>query len=289
MKRIRSFAIAMATGLLAVDCVAGALQRRTSRSRLHVTAARTGATEQVLIVFPGFAMPAEPLSRSFAPFLSDTEGMVVVEYAGSGIDIVELSEGLNRVLDQLQPRHLRVYGASMGGMCAVDFLGRRTRGEPEADVVLVLDSAPSGPGDLHRARLFSAMAGYPGGPISTVLWWVGCQLFTYGPAEAGADRELVREAQRQFRAAQAPILTSHARYLRDFTVLRAACLDVTRAVFLRGGPPGLDPFVDVDRAIDGWRRAIPELVVARLGERREQWHVPVIERPQETVAAIRQA
>jgi hypothetical protein len=59
-----------------------------------------------------------------------------------------------------------------------------------------------------------------------------------------------------------------------------------RVSFLHGHGPTRDPVIRVGRAIAGWRHAFPELRVVTIHARQGRWHLPLIERPKETVHAI---
>ena len=90
--------------------------------RLARTPARNGTTGRVLVVFPGFAMPGDLLSEAFAPYLPADDAMIVIGYAECGVDVAAISAAVEAELVRLAPREVVVYGASMGGMVAREFL-----------------------------------------------------------------------------------------------------------------------------------------------------------------------
>src|SRR5262249_37130416 len=152
---------------------------------LQVTPARSGPAAQVLVVFPGFAMPGDLLSQAFAPYLGPGDAMIVIRYAQRGIDIGEIYDAVAAEGRRLAPAALRVYGGSMGGMCARDFLDRYARdGTPLGRAVLVLDTAPSSVADVRQPRsLFGVTAWYRGGPVSSAVWAVAAEQQSRPPGE----------------------------------------------------------------------------------------------------------
>jgi hypothetical protein len=85
-----------------------------------------------------------------------------------------------------------------------------------------------------------------------------------------------------------PAATSQAcfiaqfRPLRDRELLRAT----QQVVFLEGSSSDKDPVIRIPEAIASWQRAAPDLRVVTINSRAGQWHLPLIERPMETVRAL---
>jgi len=272
------------------DSVAGIWYRTGTEAAVHVVPARSGVANQVVVAFPGFTMPGDLLARAFAPHLGDDDAMLVVGYAERGIDIDAIHRRVIREIAAMSPARVRVYGASMGGVCARELLARYRRdGTPFGPVVLVLDTAPSQVGDVRQpGALFDLAVGYRGGPLSTVGWAAASRLRGQPPAEPSADRRVTAAASHAGAWAGMPAITSQAAYLGGSTAPRPGELVpvAERVVYLRGRPGGPDPLIDVDRAITGWRQAFPHLTVTTFQHREERWHLPIIQRPQETVAYL---
>ena len=282
--------LAGAIGLITTDSVVGVWYRTNTIERLWVTAPRSGHAEQVIVVFPGYIMPGEFLGEALAPHLGDNDAMITIEYAERGIDIERIYRDVTAAITRLGPTAIRVYGASMGGMCAKEFLDRYERdGTPYGKVVLVLDTAPSERADVRRPRLlFGLSAWYRGGPVSSAIWAVASRGAGHPPSEAGADPRTLGDARQAAAWVGTPAIATQAAYIGGFPPPGPNDLVAVaaRVAYLRGRPPGSDPVVRVDAAIAGWRRAFPQLNVVTFADRQESWHVPVIERPGETMRLI---
>jgi hypothetical protein len=290
------WSVGVFVGLAALDLATGTVYRTSTAASVHVTPARTGTTARALVAFPGFAMPGDLLSEAFAPYLPADDAMIVVGYAERGVDVVAISAAVEAELVRLAPREVVVYGASMGGMVAREFLRRH-----EGPVVLVLDASPSAADRTTRpAAVFSFARAYPGGALSTVAVALAVQFqrrLRSGTGKQGARRPspepaadpgLIRRARSAGGWVGTPALTSQATFIRDFEPLHDGELvpKVRRAAYLRGHGPGRDPSVDVEASITDWRRAVPLLTVVTMSGREAGWHIPLIERPHETMSAI---
>jgi pimeloyl-ACP methyl ester carboxylesterase len=271
-------------GLAAFDLATGTVYRTATAASLHVTPARTGATGRALVVFPGFAMPGDLLGEAFAPYLPPDNAMVVVHYAERGVDAAAISSAVEAELVRLSPKEVVVYGASMGGMLAREFLHHH-----DGRVVLVLDSSPSAADRTTRPGVvFWFARRYRGGALSTTAVAVAARFARQAPPEPDADPSLVARSRSAGRWVGTPALTSQASFVAGFAPLREGELssNVVRAAYLRGHGPSVDPSVDVDASITDWRRALPSLTVVTLPGREAGWHIPLIERPHETMSAI---
>ena len=282
--------LAGALALVAADSVAGIWHRTNTVARLWVVPAPSGVTTQVIVVFPGYLMPGRFLSEAFAPHLGDTDAMITVGYAERGIHIARIYQDVFAEIARLGPATIRIYGASMGGMCAKDFLDLyERRGPPYGKVVLVLDSAPSERADVRRPRLLFGLATwYRGGPMSSTVSAVASRGIDRPPGEPGADPRTIRDARRAGAWVGTPAIATQAAYIGGFRPPGPGELTAVaaRVAYLRGRPSGQDPVIRVDDAIAGWRRAFPRLEVTAVTDRPESWHVPVIERPRATMASI---
>ena len=284
MGRGSRWVVGVIVGLAALDLATGTVYRTSTAASVHVTPARTGTTGRALVAFPGFAMPGDLLSEAFAPYLPVDDAMIVVGYAERGVDVAAISAAVEAELVRLAPREVVVYGASMGGMVAREFLRRH-----EGPVVLVLDASPSASDRTTRpAAVFSFARAYPGGALSTVAVALAVRFARRPSPEPEADPGLIRRARSAGGWVGTPALTSQATFIRDFEPLHDGELapKVRRAAYLRGHGPGRDPSVDVEASITDWRRAVPSLTVVTLPGREAGWHIPLIERPHETMSAI---
>jgi hypothetical protein len=279
--------------LLVTDSAIGLGYRTSTQAHIYVTASRVKPAHQTLVVFPGYLMPGDILSRAFAPFLEPGEAMMVVGYAERGIDIDDIYTQVMRQVRDIGAPSLRVYGGSLGGMCAVQFLERYRRNAAQyGEPVLVLDTTPSSASRVKRPRsMFWLASWYRGGPITSGLWALGGQFQSTPDPEPTANPRLIDAGRHAEAWVGTPALSSQAQYLAAFPMPRANSLVnvAARVTYLRGHGPGTDPLVHLDLAIDDWRLAFPTLTVTTLPGRDVRWHLPLIERPQETMDAINNA
>jgi hypothetical protein len=290
--RIIALTLAALVVLVAIDSLVGLTYRASTAVQIYVTRSNVAPINETLVVFPGYTMPGNLLSRAFAPYLAPHEAMVVVGYAERGLDVDAIYGEVMVQVKRLGGASLRVYGGSIGGLVAVQFLQRYGRdGARFGTAVLVLDTTPSSSEQVKRPRWMFRMASwYRGGPITSAGWAEVSQFLPKPELEAGANRHLAKAAWHAEAWVGTPALTTQAAYLSNFSPLRANELApvVARAVYLRGGP-GDDPLVQVDQSIHDWSRMLPGLFVTALPRREAGWHLPIIERPQETMSAINAA
>jgi hypothetical protein len=216
--------------------------------------------------------------------------MVVADYAQRGVDVDALYRQIMTALDGMKPQSIRVYGASMGGMCAKQFLDRYVQGgSPFGRAVLVLDTAPDSAARIKRPGwVFGLASWYRGGPLTSLGWAALNQFGDQPTPEPGADAGLAAAGRRHSTWVGMPALTSQAGYLGAFPALRDGELvgRAERVVYLHGRDPGEDPLVWVDDSMAHWRRAFPGLVEVVVNGRAGSWHIPLIERPRETLTAV---
>jgi pimeloyl-ACP methyl ester carboxylesterase len=215
--------------------------------------------------------------------------MVVVIYAERGVNVAQISDEVMAALRVLKPTELRIYGASMGGMLSKLFLDRyRQAGSPYGKVTLILDSAPAGRNDIKRpSLLLDVSCWYRGGPLSSAVWAAFSRFSPKPPLEDDAPMD-IRAARRVGMWVGTPAATSQACFIAGFAPpAPGELLDVVQqGVFLQGNSPDDDPLVRISEAIAGWRIAFPNLKVVTVQDRDGRWHLPILERPRETVRAI---
>ncbi|SDT35189.1 hypothetical protein [Actinoplanes derwentensis] len=288
--RLSGLAFSLVVTLLGADALASAFYLTGDTAGLVTVGARSATTREALVVFPGYGMPGDLLSEAFAPYLPEDEALIVVRYAERGIDMDDIYQRIMAELRRLGPGEVKLYGASMGGMCARNFLERyRWDGAPFGAVSLVLDSAPSAASRIRRPGwAFGVASWYGGGPLSTATWAAVSAVSPKPPPETDADPALVAEARHAGAWIGTPALASQAHFIARFPPLRGNELVgvVTRATYLRGTGPGMDPLVMIDASLADWRRAFPDLTVRTVTARDPRWHLPIIERPHETMNVI---
>ena len=224
--------------LFVIDGLAGAMYRTSTATKVHVTLSRSGVAEQAVVVFPGYIMPGEQLSQAFAPFLGADDAMVVAQYAERGVDMDGLYSQIMAALDVIRPKSIRLYGASMGGMCAKQFLDRYAQGGSAfGRAVLVLDTAPDSAARIKRPGwVFGLASWYRGGPLASLGWAALNQFGDQPTPEQGADQRIVSASRRQSTWVGMPALTSQADYLAAFPTLLDGELvgRAERVVYLHG-------------------------------------------------------
>lgn len=278
------------TALLAADALAGLIYRTGTAASTFVVRPRSGTTKRLLVVFPGFIMPGEELTAAFAPHLEPDDAMVVVHYAERGLDIDDIYHHVMMQAARLNPGSVTIYGVSMGGMCAAQFLDLYHRAEASyGAATLILDTAPSGAADIKRPGwLLAVSSWYRGGPLTTAVWALGSALGSEPEPEPGADRTVIAAARRRGAWAGMPAITSQAAYITRFARL---CTEqqIDTPAHVAYLCAEADPLIRLGPAIRGWRRVFPGLEVMTVTGRQTRWHVPIIERPQETMRAISSA
>lgn len=289
--RIATWCAASTVAVLLLDLLLGFGYRTRTDSGVVVTPPASGTARQALVVFPGYSMDGEVLSEAFAPSLSSDDAMVVARYAERGVSGAGLYRSIMGELTRLEPDTLRVYGASMGGMCAAEFLTRYAAdGAPYGEAVLVLDTAPSNADDVARPDwLLGLSTWYRGGPISSAAWALTSGLTSGDPApEPDANPELIAAAKSRAAWVGTPALTSQGAFIRDFRMPAPAILrGVTDHVsYLHARDADNDPLINVPGAIEGWRTVYPDLRATTIPGREGQWHIPLVERPSETMRAM---
>ena len=280
--------------LVVLDLASSLVHRTGTTARVTTITAESGSTERVLVILPGHTLSGAQVANAFARYRAPGEGLVAVDYAERGVDPADIYRQVRAALAALRPGHVVVYGPSLGGLVARALLAAYAAdGMPYGRVDLVLDSGPSQESDVRRPALFfDAACRYPGGMVSTVAWGIGSSFATHPDPEPGADPALVTAAQSGSAWVGSSAVASQACYIR---LASAAGADadrqtlapvVARAIFLQGTDPHDDPLIDLSRAVDGWRLRLPQLQVVTIATRPARWHLPIVERPHETMTAI---
>ena len=120
-------------GCLVLDALAGRWHRRGRLARPHVTLARSGRPQQVIVAFPGYTMAGHLLSAAFAPCLGEDDAMIVVQYAERGIDVEQIYQAVMVEVARIGAPRLRVYGGSMGACVpSTSWTGTTARAPPAA-------------------------------------------------------------------------------------------------------------------------------------------------------------
>jgi hypothetical protein len=277
-----------------VELGAGGWHRTGRATTTHVTAARSGTCRQVVVVFPGFTMSGRLVAAAFAPHLGRDDAMVVVGYADRGMDMGAMYAAVMAQIDQLGATVLRLYGGSMGGLCALKFLDQLAASKSTVEeVILVLDTAPSSVADVRTPRWLLGLAGsYRGGPIGTMVWAATSALERRARAEQDSDAELIEASRRAERWVGMPAVASQAHFIASTRIASVTRPRpgpyrlLTRVTYLHGRDATDDPLINIGRALAGWRRLFPDLHVRGIDGRAGRWHLPLVARPREVVQAI---
>jgi pimeloyl-ACP methyl ester carboxylesterase len=190
-------------------------------------------------------------------------------------------------LREVNPTQLVIYGVSMGGMVSAEFLQHyEDDGAPFGKVSLILDTSPAAMADVKRpAWLARAACWYRGGPVATAGWATALS-FMADPAEAGGDRRLIDKAHRAGAWAGTAALATQGCFISRFELRPQLEKAVSRAFYLSAVPAKDDPLVDTRTAVERWKSALPTLVETPVPGRQSRWHIPLVERPEETVSVI---
>lgn len=278
-------AVAVVAALIAVDAAASPFYRTDNTASLVSVPPRSGRLSTLMVIFPGYLMPAADVGRAFAPHLDAATGLLIIQYAERGVDPEAIRNSLVPQFRNLAPERIVFYGASMGGMCAYDVLRRLSSND--VPISLVLDTAPASREDVRRPAWSFAFAPiYRGGPLASGIWRALANLpATHPVPEPATDPDIIANSRRRYATVGMPAVTSQAEYIGTFALLPPAQQPV-RVGYLRASDSAQDPLVKVDQAIARWRTVYPALVTEEIEGRRGEWHIPLVERPAETIEAI---
>jgi alpha-beta hydrolase superfamily lysophospholipase len=84
------------------------IYKRDTEAKVYVAASRDEPMQRVVVIFP--------------PYFTNIDIFVAVDYAERGVSTEQIYSKVMAVVAPLTPPRLAVYGPSMGGMVAVDFL-----------------------------------------------------------------------------------------------------------------------------------------------------------------------
>jgi hypothetical protein len=276
--------------LIVADVVSGLFYRTDDQSKVLTVGSRSSRNELAIVVFPGYIMPGDTLSRAFGPYLPADDALIVVQYAERGVDAQQISANVMAALRSVKPQRVLVYGASMGGMVGKLFLDSyRAAGAPYGKVIFVLDTAPAAKSDVRRpSALFNVSCWSRGGLLSSVGWALIAGLQPEPPIESEASPTLVQTAHRAGAWAGTPALSSQACFISRFPSLKQGELTsiVGHFTYLQGSDPADDPLVRIAQATTAWRTANPSLDVVTIRERPGKYHLPLVEYPHATMTAI---
>lgn len=275
--------------LVAADAASGLVYRTNTAADVTVLGATHGGARRAIVLLPGYVMSGRILGRAFAPHLQPDDVLIVVDYAERGVDPDDIYVKVMAALRSLQPRELSVYGASMGGILGVLLLQRyHSDGQPFGRASLILDSAPAGPGDVKRSSwLFSVGCRYHGGLASSLLWAVATRFSGRPPLEPDADSALAASGRHAGQWAGLPAASTQGCFIAHAHPPPTGSADLAKqVVYLQGHDPEDDPVVRIAQSVEHWRYAFPTLTVVTIASRPGRCHLPLVERPGETVAAI---
>lgn len=277
-------------GLMTSDAILGFFYRTGVEAKIEIIGPRVGVAQRAIVIFPGYVMPGTIVGKAFAPYIQEDDALVVVTYAERGIDPDGIYDKVSSALFTLKPTEVILYGASMGGMLAKLIADRYQRaGVPFGKLVIILDSAPAERADVKRPGwLFDVGCWYHGGPLSTALWATVSYLGGKPPTEPDVDLTLVQKARLGGAWAGMPAATTQGCFIGRFQPLIDSELTgvARRVIYMHGKPPSDDPIIQISQAITHWQTAFPELMDVAIEERPGRWHLPLVERPRETVEKI---
>lgn len=273
-----------------VDSAVGSAFYRVNReAAVHSIPPRSGRTERVIVIFPGYAMAGRFVASAFKPFVGDGDALIAVDYAERGIDIDQIRGKVSRAIRDTGASEIVVYAASMGAMVATEVLNGFDY-SASTKVSLVLDTAPASFADVKRPAWLARLGcWYRGGPLATAAWArVAAHLRT--PPSADVDPGIVDQAHKAGANIGTAALATQGCFMRDFRLdqndwptLRS---HLDRTVYLHGSPADDDPLIRTTAAFGRWRIVLPGLSFEEVPGRRGRWHIPIIERPEESVKAL---
>lgn len=124
--------------------------------------------------------------------------------------------------------------------------------------------------------------------MSTAVWAAVSKYMSGPPIEDNASPDLASAARRAGAWAGMPSATSQACFIAGFgPLIEKELVDIAeQVVYLHGSAPEDDPLVRISESVKSWCKAFPNLIVITIQGRAGRWHLPIIERPRETVKAL---
>lgn len=275
-------------GLIVLDSLCGLVYRTGTEAHVTVINSRSGAAKRAVVILPGYLMAGRLVGQAFAPYIGPDDALVSVDYAQRGVNVADIYARVMDALGKIQPAEVRFYGASMGGMVSLLLADRYQKdGQPFGKPLLILDSAPAQESDLKRPTLLLGLTCiYRGGPLSTALWAAASTIGAKPPLDKGSDPSLVRAARHSGAWAGMPAATTQGCFIHRFHPPEEVTRLFSAVVYLQTRSAAEDPVVRIPDSIMGWRAMFPELSVVAVESRSGRWHLPLVEQPTDTAAAI---
>jgi pimeloyl-ACP methyl ester carboxylesterase len=291
VRRLRRWSIGgllAVAGLIVLDSLCGLSYRTGTEAHVTVTSPRSGTARRAIIILPGYLMAGRLVGQAFAPYVGPDDALVSVDYAQRGVNVADIYARVMDALDKLQPAEVRFYGASMGGMVSLLLADRYEHdGQPFGKPLLILDSAPTQKNDLKRPGfLLGPSCIYRGGPLSTAVWAAASAIGAKPPLDKDADPGLVHAAHHSGAWAGMPAATTQGCFVGRFHPPAKAGRLFSAVVYLETRSAAEDPVVRIPESITHWRAMFPQLTVVALQSRLGRWHLPLVEQPADTAAAI---
>jgi len=283
---------AVLISLVCLDDFVGTFSYRTgTKARIEVIPARDQPTQRAIVILPGYMMSGTIVAKAFSPFVSKHDALIGVDYAARGVNTEDIYQQVLKALYSVRPSRVVLFGASMGGMVAMDLLANYEEdGAPFGKVSIVFDTAPAGSSDIKRPPwLLDVGCWYRGGPISSSIWAVISSAMSQPTPESIANPGLMAAARHSGAWVGMPAITTEACFIRRFSQPIGAVnlrRSIRQVLYLHGSQPQDDPLVDIDSSIKRLRTFFPDLRVVTIPRRLGQWHLPLVERPQEAVLAF---
>jgi pimeloyl-ACP methyl ester carboxylesterase len=274
-------------GVILVDVASSFVYKTGQTPIVKVVSAPSANVNGAIVILPGYVMSGILAAKSLSPYLPRDDAVIGVDYGDRSVDVEGIYAAVEASLRGLSPRHVAFYGASLGGMVAAELAGRYSASQGHAPLELILDTAPRTADDVRRPNwLIGASCWYPGGVLSSLSWALASQFASPTPT-AGSSAALETASRNYGRWVGTPALTSQACFIANNPSSSESSIQ-SASVFYLEAPDAAehDPLIKTSDAVRSWHREFPSLVTLTVSGRQGSWHVPLVERPQETATAI---
>lgn len=285
--RIAALTVACLTAAVpALDLVSSLVYRTNQSATLRVLPSGRDRPSSAVVIFPGIGMSGALAAESLRGHVPADTVVLGVNYAERGVHLDAISQSVIAELNRLQPSHVYLYGASMGGLVADYVANKYALHRAAYDVSLILDTAPAGPHDVRWPQaLLAATCYYPGGVISSWIWSLVAQRAPRVPL-SGTRLSLVQQGREYGESVGSSALASQACLIRSAKPMSTGPRRFRAFYAQAAAAPEQDPFVDTKSAIRNWRAAYPGITELSIPGRNGTWHVPLIERPIDTAEVL---
>lgn len=280
--QVLAFMILLTPTLVTIDSFFGLFGRGAAFST--VTYQSTIKPDTAILVLPGIKGSGYHSAKALKDGLIKQGHIVGVNYARTEFDIDLIYKVSLAALQKLRPTKLVIYGQSLGGMVAIDWLRRYQKdGLPIThNVRLILESSPFEQADINLDWFSAMIVRLPGGPISSMIeqaksWYEIDVKKVLPPTDGQVDPKLVQDGYRIAKSTDFRAISSQARFARNFVGPKPGELIWVNAAYYLHAKD--DPLINVGQAYAKWQPAFTSLEQRVVNGWPTGRHSPLTEQP----------